>query len=55
MRLKKLPNVGLQNKFPYESIRIITAEENEMGRACSGYDQTINLYRFLVGKSLPFL
>ena len=45
MRLRYLPNVGLQNIFPYESNRLITAEENEMGRACSRYDEAINWYR----------
>jgi hypothetical protein len=34
---------------------MITAEENGMGGACSAYDETINVYRVLVGKFLPFL
>jgi len=55
MRLRKLPKVGLQNKYPYNSIRMITAEKNEMGGACSAYDEMVNVYRVLVGRSLPFL
>ena len=46
--------MGLQNKFPYNSIRMITAEKNEMGGAYSAYDEMINVYRVLVWRSLSF-
>jgi hypothetical protein len=34
---------------------MITAEENEMGGASSAYGETINVYRLLVGRPLPFV
>jgi hypothetical protein len=34
---------------------MISAEENEMGGAYSAYDETINVHRVLVGRSLLFL
>jgi len=53
-RLRKLPNVGLQNKCPYNSIRMITAEEKEMGGACSAYNEKINVYTVWWGDRFPF-